>query len=72
VLMVVNGILLPKTSALCGGFITLGRIVYGIGYALKGPDGRLPGAIIAHLGDFPLFILSFYTGAAMLGWVNKK
>mmetsp|Transcript_5369 Transcript_5369/g.7492 ORF Transcript_5369/g.7492 Transcript_5369/m.7492 type:complete len:121 (+) Transcript_5369:113-475(+) len=71
VLMVVNGLLFPKSSAIMGGLITVGRIAYGIGYKMYGPKGRLPGAIIAHLGDFPLMLLTFYTGYKMLN-DNKK
>ena len=43
----------------CGGLWSVGRILYGYGYKTKGPDGRLIGSLISHLGDLPLQIAVF-------------
>jgi glutathione S-transferase len=67
--MIVNAISSPWYSALFGGIWVLGRFVYGIGYAMGGPKGRMAGGLISHIGDFPLILMTFYTGAAMVGWV---
>lgn len=56
--MCVNGLVYPVTSACMGGIWVVGRIVYGYGYTSGGPDGRMAGALLSHLGDFPLVILS--------------
>ena len=45
--------------ASCGGLWSVGRILYGYGYAKNGPDGRLIGSLISHLGDLPLQIAVF-------------
>mmetsp|Transcript_1247 Transcript_1247/g.1584 ORF Transcript_1247/g.1584 Transcript_1247/m.1584 type:complete len:150 (-) Transcript_1247:75-524(-) len=66
VLMSLNGLVFPRACAVMGGLISVGRIIYGIGYKMYGPKGRMPGAIIAHLGDFPLVFLTFYTGYKLL------
>ena len=51
--MLVVGLFYPVFAAACGGLWTFGRIVYGIGYAF-GPDKRVYGGLISHLGDLPL------------------
>jgi len=47
----------PITSAVCGMIYSVGRIIYGYGYATGGPNGRMVGGIIAHLGDIPLLLV---------------
>mmetsp|Transcript_20263 Transcript_20263/g.52309 ORF Transcript_20263/g.52309 Transcript_20263/m.52309 type:complete len:160 (-) Transcript_20263:57-536(-) len=64
-LMLVVGLRAPKASAISGLLYVLGRVVYGYGYATSGPGGRMLGAMISHLGDFPLIGLTFYHGAKM-------
>merc|ERR1712194_751483 len=34
-------------------------------YAAGGPTGRRMGGIVSHLGDFPLLLMTFHTGASM-------
>jgi glutathione S-transferase len=63
-----NGLLFPRFSAACLGFYAIGRIVYGYGYVNNGPDGRMAGGIITHLGDFPIFICTAYSAAKLLGY----
>ena len=37
----------------------LGRFVYGIGYGMGHPSLRTPGALISHMGDWPLTWMAF-------------
>jgi len=57
--MALCGLIYPITSAAFGGVWVLGRIIYGLGYAGAGPKGRMAGAIVSHLGDLPLFFMTF-------------
>ena len=57
--LVVVGLFYPLFAASCGGLWSVGRILYGYGYKTKGPDGRLIGSLISHLGDLPLQIAVF-------------
>ena len=57
--LVVVGLFYPLFVATCGALYSVGRILYGYGYATKGPDGRLIGSLISHLGDLPLQIAVF-------------
>ena len=53
------GLVYPKTSALFGGIWTVGRVIYGYGYAKGGPSGRTFGGFVSHLGDIPLVVMCF-------------
>ena len=57
--LVIVGLFYPLFAATCGALYSVGRILYGYGYATKGPDGRLIGSLISHLGDLPLQIAVF-------------
>ena len=57
--LVVVGLFYPLFAATCGALYSVGRILYGYGYATKGPDGRLIGSLLSHLGDLPLQIAVF-------------
>ena len=52
--MMAAGLRYPLTSAFCGFMWVLGRVVYGYGYSVGGPKGRMAGGIISHFGDIPL------------------
>mmetsp|Transcript_989 Transcript_989/g.1531 ORF Transcript_989/g.1531 Transcript_989/m.1531 type:complete len:151 (-) Transcript_989:74-526(-) len=65
ILALVNGLVYPKASAALFGVWQLGRVIYGIGYAKGGPKGRMAGGILSHLGDLPLMIMTFFTGAKL-------
>jgi glutathione S-transferase len=56
--MVVVGLYHPVTAAAFGGIWVVGRVIYGIGYASSGPNGRYLGGLITHFGDIPLAIMS--------------
>eukprot|EP00657_Telonema_sp_P-1_P008245 TRINITY_DN2904_c0_g1_i1.p1 TRINITY_DN2904_c0_g1~~TRINITY_DN2904_c0_g1_i1.p1 ORF type:complete len:108 (+),score=38.33 TRINITY_DN2904_c0_g1_i1:134-457(+) len=49
ILMIVNGLLYPKLAALLGFVWVAGRVIYGIGYASGGPQGRKIGGMVSHL-----------------------
>lgn len=66
ILALVDGIFFPVASAACLGTWTVGRILYIKGYASGDPSKRMVGAAIAHLGDLPLIIMSFFAGYKML------
>ena len=57
--LVIVGLFYPLFAASCGGLWSVGRILYGHGYAKNGPEGRLIGSLISHLGDLPLQIAVF-------------
>lgn len=61
VLMAFNGILYPRFAAGCGMIWATARIIYGYGYAKNGPTGRMVGALLSHVRDFPLLIGGFVT-----------
>mmetsp|Transcript_52737 Transcript_52737/g.115630 ORF Transcript_52737/g.115630 Transcript_52737/m.115630 type:complete len:144 (+) Transcript_52737:43-474(+) len=65
ILALVNGLVYPVVSAGLFALWQVGRIIYGIGYAKGGPTGRMAGGIISHLGDLPLFLMAFYSGAVI-------
>lgn len=44
----------------------LGRLIYIHGYSTKGPEGRMVGGLISHLGDLPLLLMSCYIGGKAL------
>ena len=59
VMMVITGIVYPVVSAVLGAVWVLGRVIYGFSYSAGGPEKRIIGTFISHLGDFPLIILCF-------------
>ena len=69
ILILVNSLVFPRASATLGAVWVLGRVIYGYGYASGGPEGRKAGGIISHLGDIPLILMSFYSGASLAGLV---
>ena len=69
ILILVNSLVFPRASTTLGAVWVLGRIIYGYGYASGGPEGRKAGGIISHLGDIPLILMSFYSGASLAGLV---
>merc|ERR1711935_70876 len=69
ILMILNGLVNPRYAAGFGAVWVVGRVIYGFGYATGGPTGRRMGGIVSHLGDFPLLLMTFHTGASMAGLV---
>jgi len=55
--MCICGLIHPVSSAVFGAVWVVGRVVYGYGYAVGGPQGRMAGGLISHVGDFPLFAM---------------
>merc|ERR1719471_1931191 len=67
VLCLVNALYNPVYSAAFYGTWVVGRFLYSIGYSTKGPEGRLIGGLVSHLGDLPLMVMTFYNGLRLLG-----
>ena len=67
-LAVLNGFLLPKYCGILLGIYSVGRIIYGWGYASGGPKGRVTGSLISHLGDLPLMLMTIYHTFVLFGW----
>eukprot|EP00996_Jenningsia_fusiforme_P005663 NODE_6677_length_545_cov_235.804435_g6256_i0.p1 GENE.NODE_6677_length_545_cov_235.804435_g6256_i0~~NODE_6677_length_545_cov_235.804435_g6256_i0.p1 ORF type:complete len:142 (+),score=2.25 NODE_6677_length_545_cov_235.804435_g6256_i0:63-488(+) len=67
ILMLVNGVFQPTLAATLGFLWVVGRFLYGIGYASSGPKGRMLGGAVSHLGDLPLFLMTFYNGGKLSG-----
>jgi glutathione S-transferase len=51
------GLVYPVTSAILGGIWVAMRFVYGYGYATYGPNGRMAGGLLSHIGDWGLTIM---------------
>mmetsp|Transcript_27072 Transcript_27072/g.90597 ORF Transcript_27072/g.90597 Transcript_27072/m.90597 type:complete len:127 (+) Transcript_27072:225-605(+) len=67
-LMLASGVRAPRVAAAFGATWVAGRAIYGAGYAMKGPKGRVVGFAVATLGgQFPLMFLTAYQGAKMAG-----
>ena len=56
----VLGFLNPQFAAGCLAVYALGRVLYCNGYTAKGPDGRMLGGMVSHLGDLPLLLGTGY------------
>lgn len=69
VLLVVDGLVLPKMTAFLGVVWVAGRVLYGYGYASTGPNGRVAGAMLSYAGFIPLQFLAFYSGMSIAGLV---
>mmetsp|Transcript_20425 Transcript_20425/g.28297 ORF Transcript_20425/g.28297 Transcript_20425/m.28297 type:complete len:161 (+) Transcript_20425:51-533(+) len=70
VLLVINGLFQPIATSVFGMIWVLTRVLYGFGYATKGPKGRLLGVYLSLLGVFPLIGQVFYNAVSLLGFLN--
>lgn len=69
--LVLNGLFQPVVSAGLGFGFALGRLLYSAGYNSKsGADGRIYGAIVASVATYGLYLLSFYNGAKLAGFIK--
>lgn len=59
VAMCLCGFVYPITSAIYGAIWIIGRAIYAYGYTQHGPNGRMVGGLISHIGDMPLVFLCF-------------
>ena len=66
VMMLCNALVFPQAAATLGAIWCVGRVLYIQGYSDKGPEGRTMGALVSHLGDLPLLLLTFYSGYVMV------
>ena len=55
-MIAVNGLVYPIQTAAFGFVWVIGRVLYAIGYKAS-PEKRKFGAILTHLGDFPLMLM---------------
>ena len=51
-----------------GGANLVGRVIYHVGYSMKGPKGRVAGFIIVFLTSFALFIISILSPLRLLNY----
>ncbi len=66
-MMLSSATVYPQMSAIFGAIWCVGRFFYIRGYTSeKGPDARLMGAIISHLGDVPLLVTTFMAAWALV------
>eukprot|EP01087_Luapelamoeba_hula_P003231 TRINITY_DN13028_c0_g1_i1.p1 TRINITY_DN13028_c0_g1~~TRINITY_DN13028_c0_g1_i1.p1 ORF type:complete len:187 (-),score=24.68 TRINITY_DN13028_c0_g1_i1:101-661(-) len=60
VFLLVGGLFYPNLSAALGAVYVLGRLIYGIGYAISGSRGRMAGVALVDISLVVLFGLSVY------------
>ncbi|KFA73545.1 hypothetical protein S40288_07686 [Stachybotrys chartarum IBT 40288] len=58
--LLIAGLQWPVASAALGGCWALSRLVYAIGYARSGPEGRVRGSIGSFLSDSSLKFMAAY------------
>ena len=66
ILTLANGLVYPITSAALLGVWTVGRIFYIQGYGSGRPENRMFGAMVSHLGDLPLIVMTFFAAYKVL------
>lgn len=60
-LLIIGGIYYPIVSASFGLAMIIGRIVYSVGYTMKGASGRTIGVLLIDIALVATFVLSFIT-----------
>ncbi len=60
-LLLIGGVSLPIPAAVLGLILILGRIIYAVGYFQGGPNSRVAGVLMAHIGELGLFGLAVYS-----------
>ena len=55
----------PLWALICAATFVVGRIMYAIGYRMKGPQGRIYGAIVVDIALFGAFIGSI---VSLVNW----
>ena len=63
------GLFNPFWAAACCLAYAVGRLVYGVMYGSGGPDKRLLGSLISHLGDLPLLVMGIFYGLRLAGLI---
>lgn len=64
--VLIAGIYFPITAAALGLGIILGRLLYAVGYASSGPQGRMAGALIGDATILALLVLSIISGIFLI------
>ena len=62
ILLILGGIALPTAAGWLGWAYFIGRVFYTAGYLMKGPKGRLVGALIVDLSFIGLVGVAFASG----------
>ena len=70
IFLVVGGIYYPIVASAFGFGIAVSRLIYAIGYVMRGPDGRLLGAILNDLITLAQFVLAIMSSAQFIGGGN--
>jgi len=66
-MMLSSATVFPKTAAIFGAIWVVGRFLYIRGYnAGTGPEGRMLGGMVSHLGDMPLLVTTFVAAWTMI------
>ena len=63
--LLIAGLLYPWVAVAFGSAFIVGRIIFHIGYAIKGPKGRLIGFLICQLSAIVLFAFSLVSPIQM-------
>ena len=62
-MLLVCSINLPMFATICGFMMLIGKLMYTIGYCMKGPKGRVIGAILVDLAIVALLVGCFWSVA---------
>ena len=65
-MMLTSATVYPLPAAAFGLVWVVGRFLYIQGYSSGGPDARMLGGIVSHLGDFPLVVTTFMAAHALI------
>ncbi|KAL2159615.1 hypothetical protein VTH06DRAFT_2184 [Thermothelomyces fergusii] len=67
--LLISGLRYPTFAATLGGAWSAARVLYGLGYTSKGPDGRHLGGIFSSLINLVMVGTSAYSALGLaLGW----
>ncbi|KKA28031.1 hypothetical protein TD95_005029 [Thielaviopsis punctulata] len=61
--LLISGLRFPTASAAIGATWLVGRALYGRGYVVNGPEGRIRGAIVGFFCDLSLKLMALYSSA---------
>ncbi|KAL2888165.1 glutathione S-transferase [Ceratocystis lukuohia] len=59
--LLISGLRYPVASASFGAAWIVSRVLYGRGYAVKGPEGRLGGAYLGFFADIAIKSMAMFT-----------
>jgi glutathione S-transferase len=65
-LLIIGGFYYPVISASFGLAMIIGRMIYSVGYTLRGPAGRTIGVVLIDISLLATLVLSIMTGVKMI------